>query len=413
MMSCGRINGSVARAASLDDALAAWYKDKYGTSEAETRRRIALQRKMADAAQAAPPGLGSNFAGVWFDHGTGKVKIGRVKGTDPRSSRAVARESGIDDEDVDHAETSFAWGDLVRQQQFVHQDQDVSRLLRAAKVQLSIRPSVNAVIVFVSAEAAQVDKDRVRRVAEQAPTRVLVEERPASEFVVEPHQCVWQRFRSRCNRPLRGAVSLYAVGSTLGNGDCSMGGFATRPDGTGRFVMTAGHCLRTRGEWAAEHQSTGTRRAIGLAGGFNYGTANPGGGRTRDSGAINVYSSSFWSIAAESFVDNFDEHYPTVAVRPSPERLGICRIGQATPNNVGAGNCGEVTDVNFTVTYRDGNTLTDMTRATYCGAGGDSGGPVLGANVLYGIHSGGGECISYYEDAPRVEDDHGVRFATR
>jgi hypothetical protein len=71
------------------------------------------------------------------------------------------------------------------------------------------------------------------------------------------------------------------------------------------------------------------------------------------------------------------------------------------------------------VTYTDGNTINGMTQVNFCVAGGDSGGPVLSNYYLYGLVSGGGgtlgagNCVAYYDDAPQIQQEHGVTFATQ
>nr|WP_199823933.1 S1 family peptidase [Streptomyces sp. NBRC 109706] len=66
----------------------------------------------------------------------------------------------------------------------------------------------------------------------------------------------------------------------------------------------------------------------------------------------------------------------------------VCRSGSTT-----GVHCGSVTGLGYTVDYGNGEVVYDMIRTNVCAEPGDSGGPLWGGSVGYGLTSGGsGNC---------------------
>lgn len=395
------------------------YARSTGVPVDAAERNLALQARAGDIVGALKDALGPRYAGVAFDAKAGRFSVPVLSEQDADRARDVFRERGVAlDAAVAPTIVKHSWDELLQGSKAVQDDPDIHGLLEDGKVVITVDERSNAVVVDtaptsggLSARATTTLRASAADVSTDAgvPVTVRTSSTPLPE--VSPDACAWIQLASRCDKPLRGGVTM--AGSTS---SCSMGALAYR--NSDYFVMTAGHCLRDRARWWAIDPN-GTWQSVGLPGGFDYGTQYPGGGFTTDSGAIAVTPSDYWwqnPWTATSFVDHWWDDYRTVAVAASYVGLGVCHIGQTTPNNSGAGNCGTVTNAAATVTYTDGNTLSPMIQTNYCGAAGDSGGPVLASNVLFGLHSGGGgslaagNCVGYYDDAAHIQLEHGVSF---
>jgi len=69
----------------------------------------------------------------------------------------------------------------------------------------------------------------------------------------------------------------------------------------------------------------------------------------------------------------------------------ICHSGYASGYQ-----CGFVTQTGITVNYGDGN-VYNLVATSYCRSPGDSGGPVFWQEAAIGIHSGGHDCVGFYQ----------------
>lgn len=201
---------------------------------------------------------------------------------------------------------------------------------------------------------------------------------------------------------------------------CSAGLLAKRE---GKYyMMTAGHCVVDEGgsnvPWYM-YESSYVPRKLGDSGGFVFGEDYPNPGGTRDSGAIEISTSSYWykDLNAYSYAYTYSENYPTDGVEEPYVGLGLCHLGISTPNNGSGTNCGTVERMHASVTYSEGNTVNDMTEISACSHPGDSGGPFYANYVAFGQLSGGTSCgqnggfnsgTSYFDDSGTIEYEHGV-----
>ncbi|ORT60110.1 S1 family peptidase [Streptomyces sp. CB03238] len=168
---------------------------------------------------------------------------------------------------------------------------------------------------------------------------------------------------------------LIAGGDAIhsGGGRCSLG-FNVVKDGRPHFI-TAGHCGETGSEWAGSQggPAIGTMADSQFPGNdfalveYNGDTAHPS--------EVNLYNGSTQAItkAAEATVG-----------------MKVTRSGSTTQVHEG-----EVTGLNATVNYGNGQVVEGLIQTNVCAEPGDSGGSLFTGDAAVGLTSGGsGDCSS-------------------
>ncbi|MEU5307223.1 trypsin-like serine protease [Streptomyces sp. NPDC021562] len=142
--------------------------------------------------------------------------------------------------------------------------------------------------------------------------------------------------------------------------------------GSTYYFLTAGHC----GEVASTWYSNSSHSTVL---GTNVGYSFPG-----NDFALVRYTNS--SIAHPSAVGS-----QTISSAATPSvGTTVYRRGSTTGTH-----SGRVTALNATVNYGSGDIVSGLIQTTVCAEGGDSGGPLYGGSVAYGLTSGGsGDCTS-------------------
>jgi streptogrisin B len=142
--------------------------------------------------------------------------------------------------------------------------------------------------------------------------------------------------------------------------------------GSTYYFLTAGHCGQVASTWYANS-------AHSTVLGSNVGYSFPG-----NDFALVRYTNS--SIAHPSAVGS-----QTISSAATPAvGTTVSRRGSTTGTH-----SGRVTALNATVNYGGGNIVGGLIRTTVCAEPGDSGGPLYGGSVAYGLTSGGnGNCTS-------------------
>ncbi|MBP2474422.1 streptogrisin C [Crossiella equi] len=153
---------------------------------------------------------------------------------------------------------------------------------------------------------------------------------------------------------------------------CSVGFNATDRNG-GSVMITAGHCADgiNDGEFRRNGSYLGTVRRHSFPTN-DYAYASVAAGWT-PKGTVSQYNGSAVRVTGSS-----------VAAVGS----AICKSGRTT-----GWTCGEVEALDVTVNYDDGTSVQEMTEASVCTEGGDSGGSWLAGTQAQGVTSGG---IGYF-----------------
>ncbi|MBK3627325.1 S1 family peptidase [Streptomyces asoensis] len=174
-----------------------------------------------------------------------------------------------------------------------------------------------------------------------------------------------KRTPGRFKKLITGGDAIYGGGYR-----CSLG-FNVR-SGSTYYFLTAGHCGEVASTWYSNSGQTSTL-------GTNVSYSFP----TNDFALVRYTNSS---VAHPSSVGS---QTITSAATPSVGTT-VYRRGSTTGTH-----SGRVTALNATVNYGGGDVVYGMIQTTVCAEGGDSGGPLYGGSVAYGLTSGGsGNCTS-------------------
>ncbi|MEU6552398.1 S1 family peptidase [Streptomyces sp. NPDC046915] len=167
------------------------------------------------------------------------------------------------------------------------------------------------------------------------------------------------------NKLISGGDAIYG-----GSYRCSLG-FNVH-SGSTYYFLTAGHCGEVASTWYSNSGHTTTL-------GTNVSYSFPG-----NDYALVRYTNS--SIAHPSAVGS-----QTISSAATPAvGTTVYRRGSTTGTH-----SGRVTALNATVNYGSGDIVSGLIQTTVCAEGGDSGGPLYGGSVAYGLTSGGsGDCSS-------------------
>lgn len=151
---------------------------------------------------------------------------------------------------------------------------------------------------------------------------------------------------------------------------CSLG-FNVR-SGSTYYFLTAGHCGQVASTW---YSNSSHSTVLGTNVGYSF----PG-----NDFALVRYTNS--SVSHPSAVGS-----QTISSAATPSvGTTVYRRGSTTGTH-----SGRVTALNATVNYGSGDIVYGLIQTTVCAEGGDSGGPLYGGSVAYGLTSGGsGDCSS-------------------
>lgn len=167
------------------------------------------------------------------------------------------------------------------------------------------------------------------------------------------------------NKLITGGDAIYG-----GAYRCSLGFNVHR--GSTYYFLTAGHCGEVASTWYSNSSHT---TVLGTNSGYSF----PG-----NDFALVRYTNS--SISHPSAVGS-----QTISSAATPSvGTTVYRRGSTTGTH-----SGRVTALNATVNYGSGDIVYGLIQTTVCAEGGDSGGPLYGGSVAYGLTSGGsGNCTS-------------------
>ncbi|MGW5332187.1 S1 family peptidase [Streptomyces bauhiniae] len=210
----------------------------------------------------------------------------------------------------------------------------------------AVDTETNRVLVTVDSTVSQAE---IAKIKQQAGADKLTVKRTAGKF----------------NKLITGGDAIYG-----GSYRCSLG-FNVR-SGSTYYFLTAGHCGEVASTWYSNSAKTTVL-------GTNVGYSFPG-----NDFALVRYTNS--SVAHPSAVGS-----QTISSAATPAvGTTVTRRGSTTGTH-----SGRVTALNATVNYGSGDVVSGLIQTTVCAEGGDSGGPLYGGSVAYGLTSGGsGNCTS-------------------
>ncbi|MCX4991966.1 S1 family peptidase [Streptomyces sp. NBC_00568] len=168
------------------------------------------------------------------------------------------------------------------------------------------------------------------------------------------------------NKLISGGDAIYAS-----SWRCSLG-FNVQDNSGNYYFLTAGHCTDGAGTWWSNSGHTTT---LGTTAGSSF--------PTNDYGIVRYTNTSVTKSGAVGSQDIASAATPSVGTT-------VYRRGSTTGTR-----SGRVTALNATVNYGSGDIVYGMIQTTVCAEPGDSGGPLYGGSVAYGLTSGGsGNCSS-------------------
>ncbi|MGW2641467.1 S1 family peptidase [Streptomyces sp. NPDC001348] len=169
----------------------------------------------------------------------------------------------------------------------------------------------------------------------------------------------------RFKKLISGGDAIYG-----GSYRCSLGFNVHK--GSTYYFLTAGHCGQVASTW---YSNSSHSTVLGTNVSYSF----PG-----NDYALVRYTNS--SIAHPSAVGS-----QTISSAATPSvGTTVYRRGSTTGTH-----SGRVTALNATVNYGSGDVVSGLIQTTVCAEGGDSGGPLYGGSVAYGLTSGGsGDCSS-------------------
>jgi streptogrisin C len=376
----------------VSPAIRAAMQRDLGLSSAQLSQYLKVERLAALQEKQLAKAQGSNFAGSWIERGAdGQYKL-VVATTSIRPQKGPA---GVEIRNARHslAELETAKGRL---------DLELAQGAKVPKGVYSWAVDVqsNSVVVGIGKGGQQAAVDFVARSGADART---------------------VRFATMNEQPTLRAALKGGLGYLRNPGDgylyaCSIGFNVTK--GTTPGYVSAGHC-GDAGEpvYLEGSAGTGPQWTLGPQIGTFQGSTFPNPGQTGTDMSWVQISGSNTQLATV-----YGWGSPDVTVKGSTEGAvgtAICRSGRTS-----GWKCGTVDQVNVSVNYSSGETITHVNRTTACSEGGDSGGSfITGTGQGQGVLSGGsGNCKgragktgggnSYYQPLAPLLSYYGLTLKT-
>ncbi|MFI9602518.1 S1 family peptidase [Streptomyces sp. NPDC004069] len=214
----------------------------------------------------------------------------------------------------------------------------------------AVDSKTNRVVVTVDSTVSQADIARIQRQAGNNSGALTIKHTPG-----------------KFNKLISGGDAIYAS-----SWRCSLG-FNVKDNSGNSYFLTAGHCTDGAGTWWAN--SSGST-VLGTTAGSSF----PG----HDYGIVRYTNSSVAHPSAVGSVNITSAATPSVGTT-------VYRRGSTTGIH-----SGQVTGLNATVNYGNGEIVNGLIQTTVCAEPGDSGGSLYSnSGIAYGLTSGGsGNCSS-------------------
>ncbi len=351
------------------------YTEDFSVSPAIAEDRLETQELGVAIVEELKENLGGAYSGVWFDNAKGEFVVPLT----PQASRlsvsaqlAAAELQG----DFRTAPAQSSWSELVAAQDRL--DRALIESIADGRVQTSIDPRANAVVIDEAAGLSDADTSEIEALAAGESVEVQVQEDKSRSLGIAPRACnaEW----ANCDAPMRGGVRIEPSGTPCCIPVCSAGFKAT--DGAGnRYMLTAGHCVPGVGQWLA-YTPDEQPHYLGAVTGASY----PG----HDYAAIKVTGNgTYWDKPSwPSMVADWGKTQERSITAESWSFMGqyVCHSG-ASSSRYGA-SCGSVTNLHVTGGTEAGLIYNLTEFATICSIQGDSGGPVYAGNTALGLFTG-------------------------
>ena len=354
-----------ASAAGLDDVsptLREAMQRDLGLTSAQLAQYLRVERLAGLQQDQLARAQGSNFAGSWIerqDNGTFKLVVATTAARPPRGNA-----------DVEYRSARHSFAELNDSKAHLDALVDGGARVPAGVYSWYVDVKSNTVVVGIAKGAEKAGIDFVA--ASQANAGHV-------RFVVEEEQA----------RPL--ATLKGGLGYIRNPGDgylyaCSIGFNAVK--GTTPVFVSAGHC-GDAGEpvFLEGAAGTGPQWTIGpQIGTFSASSFPAPGGSGPDYSYVTISGSNTQSASVNGWTKS------DVVVHGSTAGgvgTAICRSGRTS-----GWKCGTIDQVDVSVNYSTGETITHVNRTTACSEGGDSGGSfITGPGQAQGVLSGGsGSC---------------------
>lgn len=350
-----------------------------GISRDEAAARQARQTEALEAIERNQLEERKDFGGVWID-GDDQVTVGVVDGASVRSLGLSDLAGGAT---VEGREVRASFAALKAIAANVSDGIHELPALDRAQVEVGIDTPRNRVVIRTADQRSAAVAALVERAASVHGSLLAVE---GGLQPVEPSSCTSGPY---CGPPLRGGVQIDQPTSY-----CSGGFYARSVSDNKPYLITAGHC--SAGPWTTK-ASAGTTHVIGDRHSSHVGIYG-------DFGIIDIdnplgWQPKPWVVVLASSSTTLDEEYAISNEGGSVVGMSVCKTGATTGTT-----CGFVQQVGITATYTSGETVSNLGRADYCSAPGDSGGPVYRLHNAYGIHvASSGSCTTYYSSIGAAE----------
>lgn len=381
-----------------------------GISMDEAAKRLDWQNRSGWLLDIAPQELGAAYGGVWIDVNDGnRVKVAVAPSAVERAGFVANTAQGRSEAMRAKAVSLIEWvgvedgADVVEVRHSLAQLHEANRWIASELVDLAspqisggLRTDLNAVEISIL-KGAGLDEDETAFLDEATERYGQLIEFGEFEETMNVDACVGDY----CDTPLRAGVRI----NNSGRG-CT-GAFVAKSRVNNEFYQfTAGHCVEDGfGDTWSTRFSNNSLHNIGSVHNSNF------GGSQGDIAIMRVNNAPGWFggsknrvfVRAQAGETVRNETYRISGTTTSKIGDRVCLSGVTTGTD-----CGTVQALGQTVTYSGGTTVANMARASYCRAGGDSGGPIYASGKAFGIHSGGSGCTGYYTGIRGAEDSMNV-----
>jgi hypothetical protein len=333
---------------------------------AQAQRWMTAQAKAERLAPSFRRRLGPQFAGIWLDTAhPGRIKVattGRVGVV-----TVIATELGVGSL-VDPVHTAASLANLNSVQTDVVNT--LRRIRGATGYSVGVQPQRGAAVLTLGPHVATLPavQTAVTTLRLRHTTRLIIIHAKG-----EPTALSCTAASYFCDAPLRGGVRIDRPNLRT----CTAGFIAKK--GTARYVLTAGHCLKSFAEGWSSRYANLSLHWVGDVNSIMF--------PAFDFGAIKVLSAAWgtpkpWVYRAPPL--SAWETYPIKGTATAVLGSFVCHTGATS-----GGSCGVVSDTNSFVSYgNEGFVVGAVTVSGGISCKGDSGGPVFAYKKAYGLLSG-------------------------